>query len=348
MTTGDAPVVETPRTTPLTAQEDPEITRVLEEKGWRSLLDMPLAQHFAQRCCFCNRWVRDPNAVKRRLSQAHVDQWKQVASRLEARCAEIKHILVRDGICPFPWCARVSYSRHFKQCNIVFQCALLGLLHEDGGGGSVGGRGLAAGSVSPAERNDEESQRIGTERRAAEQAAPAGQTRPERRRAADQSGQPQQRCLDPGGSLPSAGRRTQQSPTRQLTHIPSRTNRTRGHSQVTLRSWTIVAREEGPLPALRTVVFALLVSEMNPGPQCSEDSCGAAGDESQQAVRLPKMESQGAKTRTRSRPQRSQRGADPAAPPEAGNVLQGQHHNKMCANSRKNRRKTRKPCLWSK
>ena len=205
---------------------------------------MQHAQHFAQHCCLCNRWVRDPNAVKRHLSQAHVEQWKQVASRLETRCAEIKHMLDRDGICP--WCTRVSYSRHFKQCNIVFQCALLGLLHEDGRGGRVGVRRLAAGSVSPAERNDEEIQGIGTERRAAEQAAPAGPTRPKTQRTADQSGQPQQRCLDPGGSLPSTGRRTQQSPTRQLTRVPSRANRTRGNSQVTLRSWTIVAREEGP------------------------------------------------------------------------------------------------------
>ena len=112
MTTGDAPVVEPPRATPLTAQEDPEIARILEEKGWRSLLDMHQAQHFAQHCCLCNRWARDPNAVKRHLSQAHVAQWKQVASRLEARCAEIKHLLDRDGICP--WCTRISYSRHFK------------------------------------------------------------------------------------------------------------------------------------------------------------------------------------------------------------------------------------------
>ena len=33
MTTGDAPVVEPPRATPLTAQENPENTRLLEEKG---------------------------------------------------------------------------------------------------------------------------------------------------------------------------------------------------------------------------------------------------------------------------------------------------------------------------
>ena len=122
MTTGDAPVVEPPRSTSLTALENPEIARILDEKGWKSLLDEHQAQHFAQRCCLCNRWIRDPSAVKRHLSQAHVAQWEQVATRLEARCAEIKHLLDRDGICPR--CTRVSYSRHFKQCNIVFQCAL--------------------------------------------------------------------------------------------------------------------------------------------------------------------------------------------------------------------------------
>ena len=181
--------------------------------------------------------------MKRHLSQAHVEQWKQVASRLEARCAEIKHLLDRDGICP--WCARVSYSRHFKQCNIVFQCALLGLLHEDGRGGRDGVRRLATGSVSSTERVNEEAQRTRTERRAAEQAAPASKARPERKRPADSVGQPQQRCLDLGGPLPSTGRCPQQSPTRQLARIPSRTNWTRGNSQGALRSWTIVAREEG-------------------------------------------------------------------------------------------------------
>ena len=85
MTTGDAPVVEPPRATSLTALEDPEIARILEEKGWKSLLDVRQAQHFAQHCCLCNRWIRDPSAVKRHLSQAHVEQWKLVASRLEAR-----------------------------------------------------------------------------------------------------------------------------------------------------------------------------------------------------------------------------------------------------------------------
>ena len=337
MATGDAPVVEPPRATPLTAQEDPEIARILDEKGWRSLLDMQQAQHFAQHCCLCNRWVRDPNAVKRHLSQAHVAQWKQVASRLEARCAEIKHMLIRDGICP--WCTRVSYSRRFKQCNIVFQCALLGLLREDGRGGSVGVRNLAAGSVSSAERVDEEAQGARTERRAAEQAAPASTQRSERKRTEDSAGKHQQRRLDPGGPLPSAGRRAQPNQTRQLAHIPPRTNRNGCDSQVTLRSWTIVAREEGSGgaasgPSHSSVRTASVgdqgqVDPLRPGSQCNQGRGGARDDEPQQAVRVPKMESQGAKTRDRSRPQRSKRGTDPAAPPGIGNTLQGQHHHKI-------------------
>ena len=259
------------------------------------------AQHFAQHCCLCNRWVRDPNAVKRHLSQAHVEQWKQVASRLEARCAEIKHLLDRDGICP--WCTRVSYSRHFKQCNIVFQCALLGLLHEDGRGGRVGVRRLAAGSVSPTERVNEEAQGTRTARWAAEQAAPASKARPARQRTADSAGQPQQRCLDLGGSLPSTGRCAQRSQTRQLAHVPSRTNRTRGNSQVTLRSWTMVAREEGPGGAAA-------------GPQNGSVRTAGHGD-------------QGQVNPLRPGPQRSQGSGGTPALSRIGDALQGQHHHQI-------------------
>ena len=258
MTTGDAPVVEPPRATPLTAQEDPEIARILEEKGWRSLLDMHQAQHFAQHCCLRNRWVRDPNAVKRHLSQAHVEQWKQVASRLEARCAEIKHLLDRDGVCP--WCTRVSYSRHFKQCNIVFQRALLGLLHEDGRGGRVGVRRLAAGSVSPTERVNEEAQGTRTERRAAWQAR-RGQ------RGNRQRIQPDN--LNNVVSILAALSLQQEDALNRVRLDSSHTFHLEQTGQGAIlkslyeagRSWHEKKGQGVPLPALRTVVFALLVTE---------------------------------------------------------------------------------------
>ena len=80
-------------------------------------------------------------ALKRHLKQTHGDLWDFVAPELEAKCAEVKHQL-RDGTCP--WCERTSYSRHYHQCNVIFQSALLGLLHgrqRDGQQGQQGTKG---------------------------------------------------------------------------------------------------------------------------------------------------------------------------------------------------------------
>ena len=108
--------------------EDPDLQACIEENGWKALLDSPHAQHFRQHCSLCNRWIKDPTALKRHLKQTHGDLWDFVAPELEAKCAEVKHQLTRDGTCP--WCERTSYSRHYHQCNVIFQSALLGLLHD--------------------------------------------------------------------------------------------------------------------------------------------------------------------------------------------------------------------------
>ena len=70
--------------------------------------------------------------------------WDFVAPELEAKCAEVKHQLTRDGTCP--WCERTSYSRHYHQCNVIFQSALLGLLHGRQRDGRL--RDLATGPSS--------------------------------------------------------------------------------------------------------------------------------------------------------------------------------------------------------
>ena len=105
--------------------EDPDIQTCVEKNGWTALLDSPHAQHFRQHCSLCNRWIKDPTALKRHLKQTHGDLWDSVAPALEAKCAEVKQQLTRDGTCP--WCERTSYSRHYHQCNVIFQSALLGL-----------------------------------------------------------------------------------------------------------------------------------------------------------------------------------------------------------------------------
>ena len=321
LTSGDAPVVEPPRVTPLPAHENPEINSILVEKGWKALMDTQHAQHFAQHCCLCNRWVRDPTAVKRRLSQAHQEQWKVAEPHLETRCAEIKTLLVRDGICP--WCKRVSYSRHFKQCNIVFQCALLGLLQEHGGRDLLCIRQLDAGTGSSAEREPQEAQRSEPERRAAEQTAPTDQTGAEKPRPEDPAGQHQQRGIHPGGPLSTAGGRPKSSPPRQLTYIPSRANGPRCHSQVAVRSREVLAREEesgdaSAGPQNRGVCTTGHGDEgqalpLHAGPRSGQSGNRTAGPKLGQTVRVSKMESKGAKTRVGSRTQSDQHGASPRA-----------------------------------
>ena len=125
--------------------EDPDIQTCVEKNGWTALLDSPHAQHFRQHCSLCNRWIKDPTALKRHLKQTHGDLWDSVAPALEAKCAEVKQQLTRDGTCP--WCERTSYSRHYHQCNVIFQSALLGLLHDRQRDGRL--RELATGPNGP-------------------------------------------------------------------------------------------------------------------------------------------------------------------------------------------------------
>ena len=53
--------------------EDPDIQACVGENGWKALLDSPHAQHFRQHCSLCNRWIKDPTALKRHLKQTHGD-----------------------------------------------------------------------------------------------------------------------------------------------------------------------------------------------------------------------------------------------------------------------------------
>ena len=53
--------------------EDPDIQACIGENGWKALLDSPHAQQFRQHCSLCNRWIKDPTALKRHLKQTHGD-----------------------------------------------------------------------------------------------------------------------------------------------------------------------------------------------------------------------------------------------------------------------------------
>ena len=99
---------------------------MLQLHGWRSLITSEHQQHLRQHCVVCARWIVDPTALKRHLKQAHKDIWSQVTQGLEKHCSELTGDLIRDGICPY--CDRTSYNRHYRQCNVIFQSAIAGLL----------------------------------------------------------------------------------------------------------------------------------------------------------------------------------------------------------------------------
>ena len=130
-------------------REAPGIIALLQDKDWTSIPDSPYAEKLRQHCCICSRWIVDPTALKRHLKQAHKAIWATVHSELEKQCEHFKSHLIRDGICPY--CQRTSYSRHFKQCNVIFQSAVIGILHQHGGAGerSDDVRPSAAGTGSP-------------------------------------------------------------------------------------------------------------------------------------------------------------------------------------------------------
>ena len=130
-------------------RDAPGIIALLQDKDWTSIPDSPYAEKLRQHCCICSRWIVDPTALKRHLKQAHKATWAIVHSELDKQCENFKSHLIRDGICPC--CQRTSYSRHFKQCNVIFQSAVIGVLHQHGGTGerSVDVRPSAAGTGSP-------------------------------------------------------------------------------------------------------------------------------------------------------------------------------------------------------
>ena len=108
-----------------------KVAQLIRDQGWEALVTSTYAEELQQHCCLCARWIVDPSALKRHIAKAHKKLWEQVSGRLENTCAIFKARLTRDGVCPY--CHRTSYNRHFKQCCVIFQSALLGLLPSHGG-----------------------------------------------------------------------------------------------------------------------------------------------------------------------------------------------------------------------
>ena len=108
---------------------DPAYQVHYQTDRWTDLPQSALAEKLRQHCSICARWFHDPTAMKRHIIKAHPQQWSKAEAGLEEKCNAFSHHLTRDGKCPFR--LRTSYNRHFKQCNIIMQTALMRLQHED-------------------------------------------------------------------------------------------------------------------------------------------------------------------------------------------------------------------------
>ena len=108
------------------------VHQIIQDHGWEALVSSEVAQDLQQHCCLCARWIVDPTALKRHILMGHKELWARVSAKLDSTCAVFKPRLTRDGCCPY--CNRTSYNRHFKQCCVIFQSAILGLLHSSDGG----------------------------------------------------------------------------------------------------------------------------------------------------------------------------------------------------------------------
>ena len=243
-------------TAPPPPLECPEVLQMLEEKEWTELLTAPIAERLKQHCALCKRWIVDPTALKRHFKQTHKKEWNQCEARLEPECRKVKHLLERDGTCQ--WCQRTSYNRHYKQCNIVWQSALLGILHGDRKLGSPNGRRIpgsdAGDGRTASQRRPEDQEPSGPGLGATGEATAAPKTWEPRgtRPPGNQTRAGDPVDLDGGSNVASAGGRIESNPDGHVVHLPSSTRRSRGGPKATGAGRATMASASGEGRTTRT------------------------------------------------------------------------------------------------
>ena len=102
---------------------------LIQERGWTALVHSQHAENLKQHCCLCGRWIVGATALKRHIKGAHKDLWSKHQPQIQSTCAQLQHTLKRDQACQY--CGRVAHNRHYFQCCVLFQAALLGLIQND-------------------------------------------------------------------------------------------------------------------------------------------------------------------------------------------------------------------------
>ena len=200
------------------------VKNMVQQRGWRSLITSEHQQHLRQHCVVCARWIVDPSALKRHLQKAHKDVWSKVTQKLEGQCTEVKGDLIRDGVCPC--CDRTSYSRHYRQCNVIFQSAIAGLFlcSQDDGSGDANADvpAPATGTCVADLENSHADAAAPTRARSAQAPSHQEGSTP----SSGQQGQHAANNFTPDGAGASTRRRTQSSQTKHKPDVLSTTTRT--------------------------------------------------------------------------------------------------------------------------
>ena len=107
----------------------PGVQQLIQESGWTAMVQSQHAENMKQHCCLCGRWIVDAAALKRHIKGAHKALWCKHQPQLQSACKQLQHTLKRDQPCQY--CGRVAYNRHYFQCCVIFQAALLGLIQTE-------------------------------------------------------------------------------------------------------------------------------------------------------------------------------------------------------------------------
>ena len=302
------------------------------------------------------RWIKDPTALKRHLKQTHGDLWDFVAPELEAKCAEVKHQLPRDGTCP--WCERTWYSRHYHQCHVIFQSALLGLLHGRQRDGRL--RELATGpSGSTRTTGDNGSEAAPREQLSGRTTKQEGQASGRGRG----QGLPQEQIGTVVTMLASLCLQQEDALNRirlETSHTLHLAQQGQGAALKALynagAAWQVKKNSGEPVQALRLVIFGLLLAETQARIQLfsKDDAAVKAAQTNQrsrqrQEVRLPEMGRTGQQTGNRPGQEGADAGGSDGHPDGATQAKQRPDHHQVQHESapQENRTTTkRRYSLW--
>ena len=251
------------------------ITHTTKLLGGRNYLSPPLPKNGANVAAFAlvGSMIRRLRSV---TSSRLPEQWLKAEARLEGQCKAFSYHLTRDGSCPF--CHRTSYSRHFMQCAVLMQTALMRLQfteepaaqethHHGGRAGQPTVATLGTSSAGPqSDWGQIQKKRCRDEKLSpSKQTAPLGGCRKDDSQAGNRSGRPRSA---PSKASAAARGQSECALAGHSIYALLKSASASGYSLPAVQNQPEVAPREREKPrtqahpSLRVVIFGLMIQEM--------------------------------------------------------------------------------------